>query len=223
VSRLPARQTVAPGCLPRHRHAEAYAAVVLAGTYEEAGDNGRRRVGPGDVVVHRAWEAHLNRTPGAGAQVLNLPLTAGDLPAFGRADDLDTLVRAAERDPAEASARLAVMLRPVPPPAADWPERLAVALAEGDAAPLGDWAARFGVSREQLSRGFGKVFGVTPQRFRWEARTRAALGDLAASPLALAELALAHGFADQAHMTRAVRALSGRPPGAWRASNGFKT
>ena len=118
MSRLPARQTVAPGCLPRHRHAEAYAAVVLAGTYEEAGDNGRRRVGPGDVVVHRAWEAHLNRTPGAGAQVLNLPLTAGDLPAFGRADDVDTLVRAAERDPAEASARLAVMLRPAPPPAA---------------------------------------------------------------------------------------------------------
>ena len=223
MSRLPARQTVAPGCLPRHRHAEAYAAVVLAGTYEEAGDNGRRRVGPGDVVVHRAWQAHLNRTPGAGAQVLNLPLPADHLPAFGRADDVDALVRAAERDPAEASARLAVMLRPAPPPAADWPEQLAVALAQGDATPLGDWAARFGVSREQLSRGFGKVFGVTPQRFRCEARTRAALGDLAASPLALAELALAHGFADQAHMTRAVRALSGRPPGAWRASNGFKT
>lgn len=223
MSHPPARQTVAPGCLPRHRHAQAYAAVVIAGSYEEAGDQGRRRVGPGDVVVHQAWEAHLNRTPGAGAQVLNLAAPAGGFAAFGRIDDLDGLVRAAARDPREAADRLQAGFRPAPNALADWPDRLAEALGRADATPLSAWAERLGVSREQLSRGFGKVFGVTPQRFRWEARTRAALADLVAGALPLAELALAHGFADQAHMTRSVRALSGHPPGAWRGSNGFKT
>lgn len=223
MSHPPARQNVAPGCLPRHRHAEAYAAVVIAGSYEEAGDQGRRRVGPGDVVVHQAWEAHLNRTPRAGAQVLNLAAPAGAFAAFGRVDDLDRLVRTAARDPREAADQLADGFRPAPGTIADWPDRLAEALAQADTAPLGAWAEHLGVSREQLSRGFGKVFGVTPQRFRWEARTRAALAELRTGALPLAELALAHGFADQAHMTRSVRALSGRPPGAWRGSNGFKT
>ena len=50
MSHLPARQTVQPGALPRHRHAEGYVAVVIAGGYEEAGDTGRRRVSAGDVV-----------------------------------------------------------------------------------------------------------------------------------------------------------------------------
>ena len=222
----PARQTVAPGCLPRHRHAQGYAAVVLAGAYEEAGDRGRRRVSAGDVVVHQPWDAHLNRTP-RGAQVLNLPLAwpgpAAFGAAFGRVDDPDALARTAERDPGEAARRLLAEFRPAPAASGDWPDRLAAALAEVDALALRDWASALRLSPEHLSRGFGKVFGVTPQRFRWEARARAVLGDLAQSPLSLAELALAHGFADQAHMTRAVHALSGRPPGAWRASTAFKT
>jgi len=223
VSHPPARQTVQPGALPRHRHAEGYVAVVIAGGYEEAGDAGRRRVETGDVVVHRAFEAHLNRTPGAGAQVLNLPLLAGDLAAFGRIDDLDGLVRTAERDLQAAAARLGEGFRPLAPGACDWPDLLADALARGDDASLGGWAARLGVSAEHLSRGFGKVFGVTPQRFRWETRTRAALRDLTLTAMPLAELAAAHGFSDQAHLTRSVRAFCGHAPGAWRRSNGFKT
>jgi AraC-like DNA-binding protein len=220
---LPApRQTVAPGCLPRHRHAEGYAAIVLAGAYEEAGDTGRRRVGPGDVVVHQAFEAHLNRTPGAGARVLNLPLPPGPLPAFGQVDDLDGLARTALRDPHEAAAMLAETIRPAAAAPADWPDLLAAALAGGDARRLGDWAVAFGLTPEHLSRGFGRVFGVTPQRFRLEARTRAVLANLS-GPDTLAEVAAAHGFADQAHMTRNVRAVTGRTPVAWKRSIPFKT
>lgn len=222
MSHPPARQTVQPGALPRHRHAAGYVAVVVAGRYEEAGDTGRRRVQAGDVVVHQAFEAHLNRTPPAGAQVLNLPLPHGGLPAFGHLDDLDGVVRTAERDPYEAIRRLTAAFRPHDDAIADWPERLAEALARGDDTPLGDWAATFGVSPEHLSRGFGKVFGVSPQRFRLEARARAALADVPGGG-SLADVAAAHGFADLAHMTRAVRDLTGRPPTAWRTSNPFKT
>lgn len=223
MSHPPARQTVQPGALPRHRHAEGYVAVVMAGGYEEAGDTGRRRVSAGDVVVHRPWEAHLNRTPAAGAQVLNLPLTAEGLSAFGRVDDIDALVRTAQRDPVEAAEQLRAMFRPTAATVADWPDLLAEALSGGDADSLGDWAERLNLSPEHLSRGFAKVFGITPQRFRFEARSRAALRDLTLTTTPLVELALAHGFADQAHLTRSLRAFSGRTPGAWRASNPFKT
>jgi len=223
MSPPPARQTVEPGALPRHRHAEGYVAVVIAGGYEEAGDAGRRQVSAGDVVVHRPWEAHLNRTPAAGAQVLNLPLPAGGLTPFGRVDDLDALVRMARRDPEEASEHLRGMFRPAAASVADWPDLLAEALAGGDADSLGDWAQRLNLSPEHLSRGFSRVFGITPHRFRWEARSRAALRDLTLTATPLVELALTHGFADQAHLTRSLRAFSGRTPGAWRKSNPFKT
>lgn len=218
----PTRQTVDAGVIPRHRHAEGYVAVVLAGGYEEAGDRGRRRLLPGDVVVHQPWEAHLNRAPRC-ADVLNLPLPAQPLAAFGRVPDVDILVRTAASDPHEASAGLAAAFMPAPLLAEDWPERLAVALAGGAVASLGAWAETFGISREHLSRGFRQVFGVSPRQFRWEARSRAALMDLRTSDTPLAVLALTHGFADQAHMTRALRAYCGHTPGAWRRSNPFKT
>lgn len=216
------RQTVAPGCLPRHRHAEGYAAVVLAGGYEEAGDGGRRRLCAGDVVAHRPFEAHLNRTPRSGAVVLNLPLPAAALEGFGRVDDADSLARLAARDPLEAAAALAGAFEPVPTTPLDWPDDLALALACDRVPRIGDWAAAMGLSAEHVSRGFSQVFGVSPQRYRMEARTRAALADLTGA-VPLAVVAAQHGFADQAHMTRSVRAVTGLTPGAWKRSNPFKT
>ena len=49
---LMVRERLAPGSVKRrHRHAQGYVAVVLSGSYVEAGDEGRRRVGPGDALV----------------------------------------------------------------------------------------------------------------------------------------------------------------------------
>ena len=45
--------------LSRHRHEASYAALVISGGYEEAGDRGRQRARAGDVVIHGAFEAHL--------------------------------------------------------------------------------------------------------------------------------------------------------------------
>lgn len=49
--------------LPRHRHREGYANVVLAGSFVEAGFWGVAEVTPGDVIAHAAFECHQNRTP----------------------------------------------------------------------------------------------------------------------------------------------------------------
>lgn len=64
------------------------------------------------------------------------------------------------------------------------------------------------------------MYGVTTSRFRLEAGARRAWQAVAHGEAAVAAEA---GFVDQAHMNRAVKALTGRAPGVWRGSNRFKT
>ena len=211
--------------IPRHRHAEAYAAVILAGGYEECGGRGRFRVGPGDVLLHDAFDAHLDRFSVAGAHILNLILPDPVQPYhLGRIDDPDLIARAAERDPVQAREALGEQLRVVSPPIwEEWTDELACRLLDDPACRLDTWADDHGLSAETVSRGFGKVFGVAPAAFRAEMRVHRALVLLATSDRSLAAIAASAGFADQAHMCRGVRALTGLPPNAWRRSNSFKT
>ena len=204
--------------LSRHRHAETYAALVLAGHYEEAGDHGRRRLGPGDVVLHGAFSAHANRGSPRGARVLNLPI-AGRAEAFARVPDPDALARLAERDPSAAAQALQTDLQLLPPSLIDWPDLLVRDLTLQPSLLLTAWARRHGLAAETLSRGFARVFGLSPRRLRFELRTRRALGALIDGREALAAVALDAGFADQSHLTHAVLALTGRPPGHWRRTS----
>jgi hypothetical protein len=95
--------------LARHQHSSGYLAVVLSGGYEEAGDRGCYRVKAGDVVVHTAFEAHLNRYDTNGGEVLDLGLPSfrssftGEFPVVGSLRDADEAVHIAERDPVEAA------------------------------------------------------------------------------------------------------------------------
>ncbi|BCY06146.1 hypothetical protein L3i22_012340 [Actinoplanes sp. L3-i22] len=74
-----------------------------------------------------------------------------------------------------------------------------------------------GWSPWHLSRSFRQVTGSTLSAYRRRLRVRAAIDDLAADPAAgLATIAARAGFADQAHMTRAIRAETGSPPAALR-------
>jgi AraC-like DNA-binding protein len=210
--------------IPRHCHDRAYAALVLAGSYEESGSRGRFRVGPGDVLLHDAFDAHLDRFCGRGAQILNL-LVEGFSPGFGigRIDDPDAIVRIAERDVAEASLQLRTRLRPIQHVHGDWQDKLADDLLHDPGCLLHQWARDNNLAAATVSRGFRKVFDLTPAEFRSEARARRALTMIATSPEPLAIIAVTAGFADQAHMSRAIRALTGAPPGYWHRSNRFKT
>jgi AraC-like DNA-binding protein len=209
---------------PRHRHDHAYAAIVLAGGYEESGSGGRHRVGPGDVLFHDAFDAHLDRFGAGGAEILNLALPAPPKAVAGRVRDADALVRLAASDNAAALACLFDQFHAIPLAASDWPDRLAADLRRDPELRLDDWADAHGLAAETLSRGFGKLYGVTPAGFRAEARARRALRCILHSTAPLAEIAVATGHADQPHMTRAVKALTGAAPRQWRtASNPFKT
>jgi AraC-like DNA-binding protein len=208
----------------RHRHDRAYAALVLSGSYEESGSRGRFRVNAGDILFHGAFDAHQDRFCSSGAQILNLLID--DCPpgvSIGRIADPDTVVRIAERDAEEAVAQLQKQLRLIQPAHYDWQDVLAGDLLENSSFSLDHWARNHDLAPATVSRGFRKVFGVTPAEFRLEARTHRALRMIAANEAPLASIAAIAGFADQAHMSRAIRLLTGVTPGFWRRSNPFKT
>mgnify|MGYP000184420375 CR=1 FL=1 len=216
---LPACHVLAPHTdIPRHRHVRPYAALVLEGGYEEAGEGGRFRVGAGDVLIHAAFSSHLDRDPGRRTVVLNLPLPPlwARRSARARTDAVDEVCRLAERDVTAAGALLCAQLRPCGPGLADLPDALAASLSAVDAPAIDAWAAAHGVARTTAWRWFKRVYAVGPARFRVEARARLAWWRVIDGDEPLATIAAGAGFADQAHMTRDIRALTGRGPGEWR-------
>lgn len=94
---------------------------------------------------------------------------------------------------------------------------------------LDELAALTAWSPWHLSRSFHRVTGLTICAYRLRLRVRRVLDALAdgGDPASLAELARRAGFADQAHMTRAVRREIDVPPGVarrlFRADRGQKT
>ena len=86
-------------------------------------------------------------------------------------------------------------------------------LSRAPATPLPALADVVGLGERQLRRRFASAVGYGPKTFARVIRFRAALG-LVRGGAALAEAALAAGYADQAHMTREMRSLAGASPGA---------
>jgi AraC-like DNA-binding protein len=211
VSRHKARQHhPAFARIASHRHLEPYATLVLAGGYREAGESGRWRVEAGMLVVHAAGEAHadwfgngstelidfdVDRTVSAGvyrcadADGLARSLIAGEWPRLGRFGDLEAV-----------------------PGEADWPDLLAAKLRTDPGVAIGAWASEHGLRSETVSRGFSQAYGVTPAQYRSGVRVKSAVHSLAWGSAPLAEVAFRHGFADQPHMTRALKAAIGSTP-----------
>ena len=198
-------------------HDHGFAAVVLSGGYVEAGDTGQHRMEAGDVLFHQAWESHLDRFDGRGAQVLVLPIADRDIgPLTGRIDDPDEIVRLAELSPESAAQRLLADLLPKTPVAADWPDLLAQAMRADPSLSLGAWATQWGLHVGSLSRGFRQVFGTTPVGYRLTQRTRRAIDAVLQSETPFSLIAQDCGFADQAHMSRAIGRLVRTTPAGLR-------
>jgi AraC-like DNA-binding protein len=194
---------------------------VIDGQFDQIGYAGRIRVSAGDLLVQPTLDAHANQMPRTrGAQILRLPWPdVDDLGGAFRLDDVDAIVRAAERDLPAAVALTRTQAAVTGPPhrrILDLPDLLAAELATGDVPDLASWAERRGVARETASRAFTAAFGVPARRFRCELRARAAWLHIVRTRDGLAAIAAATGFADQAHMTRHVRALTGASPAHWR-------
>jgi AraC-like DNA-binding protein len=213
---VPGRERLAPGSdRPRHRHLLPYAIVVLRGSFDQTSYAGRVRVVAGDLLVQPTLDCHANRLASADAEILRLPWHDVDSGRCVALADVDAIARAAERDVHEAVA-LAREGGDARRAANDLRDELATALAGGEVGSLGAWARARGVARETMSRGFSLAYGVSARRFRVELQARAAWLAIVRSRRTLAAIAQEAGFADQAHMTRAVRAVTGSTPARWR-------
>lgn len=86
-----------------------------------------------------------------------------------------------------------------------------------DALSLDDLARAAGLPRHLLIRAFRRETGTTPHSYLVNRRTLAARA-LLRDGTGPAEVALAVGFFDQSHLTRAFKARHGVTPGAYRAA-----
>ena len=208
---MQAWQTIRSARFPRHSHQKSYAALVLSGTYEEVGDQGRFYVKAGDVIFHDCFEAHSNRFSSSVARVLNLPLSQVHpfKPGLARVKDMDFLVRTANLDQTEATDLLLRTIERLTPVIADWPDELASVLIQNPSLRLTLWANQKTLSPWAVSRGFAKVFGISPEVFRARERARRAWRAIWTTKAPLAMIAAHLGFADQSPMTRSVTQLTG--------------
>ena len=219
-------QTIRASSLERHVHRVPYAALVLSGRYEEAGDSGRFEVTAGNAVFHDTFEAHRNHFPDAGAIVLNLPLRSTMSYAAGIASvaDSDMVARTARSDRAAAAELLISTAKRWQPRSSDWPDELALRLIDCTSLKLSQWGEENGIAPWTISRGFRQVFGTSPEAFRARIRAQRALKRIQFAQEPLSVIAAELRFADQAHMTRSVKLLTGITPQAWRSiANGFNT
>lgn len=91
-------------------------------------------------------------------------------------------------------------------------------LAADPGRPLSELAREAAVSPHHLSRTFRASTGHTIARHRMLLRARLALERLGGGERNLARLAADLGFADQSHLTRVVRMLTGRTPASLRSA-----
>jgi AraC-like DNA-binding protein len=86
-----------------------------------------------------------------------------------------------------------------------------------DKVSLDSLAAIAAIPRFRLLRAFQHELGLSPHAYPIQARIRASHRMLRKGA-ALADIACATGFADQAHLTRAFKAIMGVTPGQYRAA-----
>ena len=72
------------------------------------------------------------------------------------------------------------------------------------------------LSVSYFNRAFRGTFGMSPHAFILRCRTDRAMELLSGGDEPIAQIAVACGFADQAHFSRVFSRRAGLPPGAWR-------
>jgi AraC family transcriptional regulator len=198
---------------PAHRHAGRQTSWMIAGDYAEDSEAGRVEASGPTLSIKPAGFEHANVFGPAGALVLSWNRSGECGPGYGvRAcsrEEVGDLRRT--HDPSPTGPIRAMASRSPPAWVRTARARLLASPVDGTALARG-----VGAHPASLARAFRREFGSTPTRLRDHRRLAGALGDLIRTDLQLAEVAAAHGYSDQAHMTRRVGAATGWSPAVLR-------
>jgi AraC family transcriptional regulator len=212
----------APGeeCRP-HRHREAQLSLLLAGDYEEDSERGCARAGGPSLSRKPSGFEHQNRFGRAGALILALNVGAAPTldryfvgPRTGTFVCGESLRRLLEdgSGPADTEGEGPGLLTNRQP----WLYRAHDRLLAEPRLGIGPLARSFGLHPVRFVHLFREAFAHSPSAVRQNHRAARAVGQLICSGTPLAEIAAAEGFADQAHLSRAVRQATGWSPGRLR-------
>lgn len=225
-----------------HTHEEAYAVLVVRGSYVEWRPK-KRVVHGGHDQVWRPGSRHAVRTGPTPVRLLHVahptdedlvthPLRVGllwqiaaSLESDGEAVDepvgllhVESLI-AELVDGGEASAEPDAR----PPYRVDglWLDRVRSRLREGyrDQPSLAELASEVERHPSHLVRAFRRRWGMTPGEYLRRVRVAQAVRLLREDDVALSTVAFSVGFADQSHMGRWVRRYTGATPGALREAD----
>lgn len=229
--------------LPLHAHPSWTLSVLLAGGFEEryAGARTTQHCGDFAVLLREPGELHADRFAAAGAHVLVLefpdafikragPLAIGKDALTGAA--LEVMSRSLHRellctDSGQALALeglalqlLATLVRAASVRGEDdlvaRAQALLAARFRESELRIGELASQLDIHPVALARAFRARVGTSPGDYLRGLRLAWARGELAASARPLAAIALAAGFADQSHFTRAFRQRFGVTPARFR-------
>lgn len=232
-----------PQAFPEHLHARPHLVMVFGGAWRDGGGT----VAPGEVLFHPARFAHATRA-GAGAEAVlmrvSVDMTRAFCPLYGNvARDVhlpfETLRGVPDRIREElihfdeaapfileslAMQLLALGSRTAAGAASIPPVWLPAAMAyiqKMFAGPINarTIAAHVGVSPSRLAHVFRAVMGRSIAAYVRECRVRAAAAALRESATPIGDVALACGFYDQAHLSRAFKALRSMTPLQYRRSH----
>lgn len=146
------------------------------------------------------------------------------LPALERPNEasclfVDYVLMAVSTHVAHTYGGMRRLSKPIIGGLAPWQERRAKEILnanlDGDVS-LVALATECGLSVGHFARAFRQSTGTAPHRWLLEQRINKAQGLLCNSSLSLADIALACGFADQSHFTRAFTHAVTISPGTWR-------
>ena len=234
-----------PGAfLERHVHARPIVCVMLEGSFDHVGDRRSHDCTPGTVLIEPAGDPHGNAIKRGGARVLVVePEPSDELQravegllessAYFRHPGVVSRAHALARELAAkdaaaplaleagaldllaVAARLRSYARGAEPA---WLRRVRETVEDRfrDPLRLSELAREAGVHPAHLSRAFGERYRETIHARVRRLRLEWAVRRLVESDDPIARIALAAGFADQSHLTRALKARTGMTPAAYR-------
>jgi transcriptional regulator GlxA family with amidase domain len=136
--------------------------------------------------------------------------------------DMGAATRAAGRLAALLESRLPQDVRPVSSGLAPWQKRKVQSYIEdrlGEALRVSELAKLVSLSTTHFFRAFKESFGEPPHAYITRMKIAWVRTMMLTTTESLAQIALAGGFSDQAHLCKCFRQLTGTTPGAWRRSH----